>query len=195
MFHSKFNTNTFFMGCAHLNHKNICKGVSSWGSGGMRDFSNLDLMNKGIINSVNSNVKEDDSLFLVGDILFGDKIKFHHFFDQIRCKNLYLIFGNHDDFIRKDTQKLSRFIWSGDYTEIVINKQLIVLCHYPILEWRDCNKSSWMICSHSHGNNEFSHPNTSKYKCLDVGWDVFNKPVDFFEVKSIMDTKANNKHH
>lgn len=161
----------------------------------MRDFANLDLMNKAIIDSVNSNVKEGDSLFLMGDILFGPKVKFHEFFDQIRCKNLYLIFGNNDDFIREDRQKLSRFIWYGDYTEIVINKQLIVLCHYPILEWRDCNKSSWMICSHSHGSNEFSHPKTSKYKCLDVGFDVFGKPLSFSEIRTIMNKKLNKGHH
>jgi calcineurin-like phosphoesterase family protein len=195
MFHSHFNTNTFFLGCAHINHTNICKGVSKWTSGGMRDFTNLDTMNNAIINNVNANVKESDHLFLLGDILFGPKVRFHEFFSRINCRNLYLLFGNHCDWIRNDIEKLSRFKWYGDYLEIFINKQLLCLFHYPINEWRDCHKGSYCICSHSHGGNEFSNPNTSKYKCLDVGWDVFNKPVSFIEIKAIMDTKFNKGHH
>lgn len=195
MFQIKFFDNSFFMGCPHINHTNICKGVSKWTSGGMRDFTSLDDMNDAIINSVNANVKESDHLFLLGDILFGPKVRFNEFFDRINCENLYLVFGNHDDFIRNDIDKLSKFKWWGDYLEISINGQFIVLFHYPINEWRDCSKGSYCICSHSHGMNEYSHPITSKYKCLDVGWDIFKKPMSFNEIRTIMNKKLNKGHH
>lgn len=195
MFHSKFDLNTYFMADMHLSHKNLCKGTSEWKSGNTRDFPDLDSMNNAIIDSVNANVKESDHLFLLGDSLFGKKNRFHEFFNRINCKNLYYVFGNHSDYIRNDQEKLSRFKWSGDYLEISIHGQFIVLFHYPISEWRDCNKSSWCLCGHSHGNNHESNYKTSKYKCLDVGWDVFNRPVSFSEIRTIMNKKENKGHH
>jgi calcineurin-like phosphoesterase family protein len=82
------------------------------------------------------------------------------------------------------------FIWTGDYLEISIESNLIILFHYPISIWRECHKNSWCIVGHSH-NTYF--PSTKKCKdqgkILDVGWDSFNKPLSYFEVKKIMDTK------
>jgi hypothetical protein len=62
--------------------------------------------------------------------------------------------------------------------------------HYPLAVWNESHHGSWMIHSHSHGSYGAGLPTTlDQGKILDVGWDVFNKPVDFFEVKDIMDKK------
>lgn len=202
MFHQKFNPdNIFFVSDIHGQHSNLCKGVSQWdNTDRCRDFNSIEEMNESIIKSINDTVPWDSFLFHIGDFLFGDKSKVFDFRNRINCQNIIHIHGNHDDFIRKldpsDIEKL--FIWTGDYLEISVGKKLIILCHYPFAVWRECHKGSWCITGHSHGTYR---PSTKECltegKILDVGWDCFNKPVSFKEVKEIMDRKfvANKDHH
>lgn len=188
-FNSLKNT-VFFLGCPHINHKNICRGVSNWKElRGTRDFNTLEDMNNTIINSINRCVFTNDTLFLLGDILFGPKEKFSEFYSRINCKNIHLILGNHDAWLLRDEHFLDRQRFSSinNYLEIIIDKQFICLFHYPIVEWNNKNRGSWCVCSHSHGmlpqstvkNNDFG-------KLLDVGWENFEKPLDYFELVNIM---------
>jgi calcineurin-like phosphoesterase family protein len=59
-------------------------------------------MNKVLINNINSRVKEDDILYHVGDFCFKKSKEapegkvFDYFRNQINCKTVYFIAGNHD---------------------------------------------------------------------------------------------------
>lgn len=197
MFHNKFDiNNTFFMSDPHFNHKNYCKGISNWvNKDCCRDFDSLDNMNSVVLESINKTVKEDSHLFILGDFLFGHRKNLEEFRNNIKCNNIYLIFGNHDDKIRNARNV---FNWSGNYLEIFLGKHLVCLFHYPISIWRECHKGSWLLCGHSHGTHFESTKNCkSTGKILDVGWDSFKKPLDYFEIKSIMNTKEYNPkdHH
>jgi calcineurin-like phosphoesterase family protein len=195
----KFTENTYFIGCPHISHKNICKGVSDWEKlDSTRDFNTIEEMNLEILRGFNI-VQKDDNLIILGDLFFGNKNNFESFMDQVICKNLYLILGNHDTWIMKDSNRAKKYFkWIEFYKEIQISKQHIVLFHYPISIFNGCHKGSWNICSHSHGTY---YPSTKECltegKILDVGWDCFHKPVSFKEVKEIMDRKfvTNKDHH
>jgi calcineurin-like phosphoesterase family protein len=95
-------------------------------------------------------------------------------------------------------KNFNRFLWTGDYLEILVGNQMICLMHYPLAVWNESHHGSWMIHSHSHGSYAPGLPTVlDQGKILDVGWDFFKKPVDFFEVKDIMDKKERvyNDHH
>jgi calcineurin-like phosphoesterase family protein len=89
-----------------------------------------------------------------------------------------------------DTELNQRFLWVGDYLEVYWGNKLITFAHYPIASWRDAGQGSWMVHGHSHSAYVPGKPETKDQgKILDVGWDVFNRPITMHEVSDIMDSK------
>ena len=94
--------NVYTTSDTHYNHKNICSAVTEWKNtrpGQTRDFKSLSHMNQTIVNNINAVVGEDDILIHFGDWSFGGIEQIWEFRKQIICKNIYLIFGNHDEHI------------------------------------------------------------------------------------------------
>lgn len=91
----------FFTSDTHFGHKNIVKGQSDWNRN-TRDFKTLDKMNYTLIKSINDVVGQDDTLFHLGDWSFGGIENIWNFRKQIKCKNIILITGNHDEHIEKN---------------------------------------------------------------------------------------------
>ena len=101
----KPNQNLFFTSDTHYGHTNICRGVSTWERSGpdkTRDFPTLEEMNQTIIDNINSKVGEDDVLVHLGDWSFGGIENIWNLRKGIKCKNIYLVFGNHDHHIARD---------------------------------------------------------------------------------------------
>jgi calcineurin-like phosphoesterase family protein len=91
----------WFTSDTHYNHKNICKGVTEWSDADIscRDFQTIEEMNDAIVNSINKYVMENDILYHLGDWSFGGINSIWEFRKQIKCKNIHLILGNHDEHI------------------------------------------------------------------------------------------------
>lgn len=199
MFRSKFYTKdkVYALGCAHLQHKNITKGVSSWPNKDLcREFATTEDMTEAVMSGLR-NIPEDSHLFLLGDFLFGDKKKVNEYLEQIPSDNIYYIYGNHCLWYR-EVPKHKKIKWCGDYLEIFYNSNLVVFTHYPFAVWNECHHGSWNVCSHSHGSYPPSRPEyLTGGKILDVGWEVFKRPMPFTEVEKIMAQKKNTPldHH
>lgn len=96
--------NIFFTSDTHYGHKNIVKGCTSW-EGGLqrcRDFNTLEEHNQLLVDNINSIVRENDTLYHLGDWSFGGVNNIWEFRKQIHCKNIHLIFGNHDQHIENN---------------------------------------------------------------------------------------------
>lgn len=196
-FYAKFDpSKSFFMGCVHINHKNICRGTSTWQEG-YRDFDGLEKMNDALINNINKVVKYDDYLFILGDWLFGDKTLAKSLRSRIQCQNLIYIFGNHCDWLRKDESiQKELFTWCGDYLEVFLGKQRVCMSHYPMRSWHDIQRNSWMLHSHTHG----SLPDDKSLLSIDCGTDTewfkeggelymttnYNKSYEFFNGRRLL---------
>jgi calcineurin-like phosphoesterase family protein len=166
-FYQKFeSSNTFVTGCIHLNHKNIVKGETSWNHG-YRNFNTRQEMNSLLIDNINKIVPKDGSFFILGDMFFGDKKLIPEFMNQINCKNIYYIYGNHCEFLRKHTEYHYLFKWLGDYTEIFCNNRRICMSHYPAQVWNESHKGSFYLHSHCHS----SLPDNINSMSLEVGAD------------------------
>lgn len=109
--------NIWFTSDPHYFHKNIAgPKVSSWKSG-YRDFEDEKEMSRHIVKVWNQTVKEDDILYCLGDWCFAGIQNIWNFRKQLRCKNIHLILGNHDEHIRKN-KELPNCFWNTDYENI-----------------------------------------------------------------------------
>lgn len=197
--------NVFFCSDPHFGHSGIVRGTSKWEGGkGTRDFDTLEEHDKALVDNINSTVGENDILFCLGDWSFGNYkngenvTNIKKFRDQIKCKNIHLIFGNHDQEIRKDADRAkSRFLSTNDYLEIVVTdiptdqsekplKYHIIMSHYSHRVWNKSHCGSWMLFGHSHANLR-----GVEGKSVDVGFDnhLEFKPFSFQELKEIMKNK------
>lgn len=220
MSQNKLNRNVWFTSDTHYNHKNICRGISTWANKETttRDFLTLEKMNHAMINSINSFVMPDDILYHLGDWSFGGIESIWQFRQRINCKNIHLILGNHDEHIKKnkilpnchnpfidveDTPKSlyyrevpakELFTTVQNYLELKIDKQVIVLSHFPIQEWYEMDRNSIHLHGHCHHKLDSDDLNLY-YKRMDVGidWEEF-RPYSLEEIIQIM-TKRKIKQH
>lgn len=178
------NRNIWFCSDPHYSHRNICRGVSSWPSGNYtRDFKNLDEMNGNLVRGINNNVKEDDVLFCLGDWSFGGSDQIQKFRNQINCKEIHLILGNHDHHIQNGREYQYLFSSINSYLELEVNRQKFVLSHYPFASWNGLHKGWIHLFGHCHL--------TPKYKiregrAMDVGFDG-NPNFQPYSLKEVMD--------
>ena len=164
-----------------------------------RNFQTLEEMNELIVNNINKYVKADDILYHLGDWSFGGIENIWEFRKQINCKNIYLVPGNHDHHIKKNKLIECNTDWCYNHiknfldfslpcpekssvpaqqlfnilpelTKIIIDKQEIILCHFPLDEWENMDRGSIHLHGHCHGTKNDSFMNTY-CKRKDVGID------------------------
>ena len=161
----------FFTSDTHINHKNICRGVTSW-TGDLnrtRDFDDLEKMNSTIIDNINRRVGQDDILVHLGDFSFGGHQHIPEFRQRIICQNVVFVLGNHDEHIQKNTGNYqSLFLSVQHYLELEVNGSKFVLSHFPIASWNNMSKGSMHLHGHVHFNKTMK---LGPGKMLDVGVD------------------------
>ena len=102
-------------------------------------------MNAHIVGNINELVGQDDILFHLGDWSFGGFEQIQKFRDQIVCKNIHLILGNHDHHIGNNKEGVqSLFNSVNKYTDLVVKYNVgtplqgearFALMHFPIASW------------------------------------------------------------
>jgi calcineurin-like phosphoesterase family protein len=156
-------------------------------------------MNEAIIENINVTVGPYDFLYILGDVCFGRHDDYYglvrYYRQRIDCLTVVILIGNHDQ--RSIT---NLFTESYDLVQICVNKQKIVLCHYPLLSWNGSfrNKSIHLF-GHTHGTmGEWISANLCSHRMLDVGVDNAKKllgeyrPFSFEEVQKILQPKMSN---
>lgn len=166
----------------HFSHTNICgPALSSWDKG-YRNFDSLESMNDTIINNLNEKVGDDDVLYFLGDFAFGDKTAIPSLRNRINCKTIHLIYGNHDEMIRKTPEYQALFTSVGDYLEVRYKKTLFCMMHYPLGSWNQIGKGAINLFGHCHGNY------SPRGRQMDVGVDPNGfKPILLDDILDRMD--------
>lgn len=201
----------------HYGHKNIVKGVSSWNNiDATRDFPNVKEMNKEILLSINNTVGPYDTLIFVGDLSFVHERETMKFLNNIKCKNLEMILGNHDQIIIKDKPvmfkptedqsliremfgipviKETEFKFSNIFKKIHNSRlelthegQRFVIDHYPLEVWNNSMRGAIMCHGHVHGGLDHSDLNMY-YKRIDVRWDLLKRPILLDEITEMMEDR------
>lgn len=212
----------WFTSDTHFAHSNICYATSKWPDKetSTRKFNSIQDMNQTIVKNINDCVKEDDELYFLGDWCMNGIQNIYNFYKQLNCKNIYFVPGNHDQHIKKN--KILPNVWDEyrvgyvenqpihdhsstvyakdlftvlpELTSIIVNKQKIILSHYPIEQWEDMDIGSIHLHGHCHGKINDCEINT-KYKRMDIGldWEEF-RPYSLDEILEIMEKRAIKKH-
>lgn len=206
----KFNspdTNHWIVSDLHLNHN---KDFIYY----RRGFNDIQEHNREIINNINKSVKENDVLFSLGDFCLNtNEEQLNVFLDSIICKNIYLLFGNHPNPLKKiymrevykkykeDIEvypfRYKNVIFLGNHFECIIQGKYVVMNHFPLEIWDHMKDGSYMLCGHSH----YSFPRIRKASTdgltLDCGWEGHNSVLNFNTVIDIMSKKTIRKvdHH
>jgi calcineurin-like phosphoesterase family protein len=150
-------------------------------------------MNDTLVNNINEVVGQDDILIHLGDWSFGGFEMIEEFRNRIFCKNVHLVFGNHDHHIRRnkgDVQEL--FSSTQDYLHLdlripkgkEVDKLTLVCMHFPIASWDGMNDG----VPHLHGHVHLPrHQRIGLGKVMDVGVDGNDLyPISIQEIRTIM---------
>ena len=174
----------FFTSDWHLGHRNIIRYCQ-------RPFASVEEMDDAIIANTNALVQSDDMLYHLGDWSFGMRGKSfagaaEAYRSRVQCKNIVLIWGNHDRRGRGDARFQRLFQSTHDLLELTLGEQFIVLCHYAMRVWNHSHHGSYHLYGHSHG----SLPDDLHARSFDCGVDCFDfKPISLEQVTAIMQAK------
>lgn len=162
----------------HWSHKNLCRGTCSWeDKSGCRDFDTIDKMNDWAIDKINAKVGPEDVLWNLGDVVFGKKTDLYEFMGRLKCKEMHLLRGNHEQYLEGFPELKTCFASIDNYKEIRYNKTLFCLFHYPLQVWNEHHKGAIMCHGHCHQ----SLP-VSKRRIFDVGIDHPDSPFSLDEL-------------
>lgn len=151
------------------------------------DFKTVEEMDEALITNWNSVVTKHDTVFILGDVSFHNKLRTASILFSLNG-NKTLIEGNHDR-VDKNYNRAIR----NAFNEIAPYKEIrpllsdntrnkICMFHYPLLVWNKCHKGSWHLHGHSHGNLTYNNG-----KMYDVGVDNNNYyPVSLSQIETIM---------
>lgn len=134
----------YFISDLHIHHSNIIHYDN-------RPFVDIDEHDAFIMQKWNNRVKDDDDVYVLGDIGFANIDFIVDYYKQLKGKK-HLIAGNHDKLYlnSQNIKKISEiFCEIDDYKELYIDRHhSIVLCHYPI----PCFKNSFRGWFHFYGH-------------------------------------------
>ena len=166
----------FFTADFHFGHHNIIRYCN-------RPFRNVE-EDQTILERLNASVKASDTLYFLGDFCIGSKARVLVHRQQIRCRKIVALSGNHDKEARKLTEEFS---WLNNLAEISVNGQPIVLCHYAMRVWNRSHHGSWHLYGHSHGRL----PELPTSLSMDVGVDTHDfRPWHYDEISRLMTARA-----
>jgi calcineurin-like phosphoesterase family protein len=169
----------FFTSDLHFCHANIIKYCN-------RPFSSVEEMNEGLITNWNSVVKQQDTVYIVGDVIFAKDISIAESIFKRLNGSKVLIAGNHDKHMLKQERFRALFQSVHQLLEIKIGTQDITLCHYAMVVWNKSHHSAWQLFGHSHGSMADDPHKLS----IDVGVDCHNyTPISFDQIAEIMAKK------
>lgn len=144
-----------------------------------RPFETIEEMNETLIQRWNAKVKQNDTVYILGDLSFRIPVDEAIVFIRKLHGKKILIKGNHDK-----KYDASLFEEICDFKEINIYQQSFSLMHYPMLEWPKSRYGSIHLHGHQHNNKDY---NIAMKKAgilrYDVGVDVNDfTPVSMGEI-------------
>lgn len=168
----------YFTSDLHLGHKNIIRLCN-------RPFSSVDEMDRVLIQNWNKKVHKNDSVYILGDLMFRNEKPPEEYLRQLKGKK-HLLVGNHDRQWIK-TCDLSQFFESVEKLDFVSDgKRQMTLCHYPMMSWPHIQRS-YMVFGHIHNNTDADYwPLIAQSeRMLNAGVDINGfAPVTFEEMEA-----------
>ncbi|MBO4991865.1 MAG: metallophosphoesterase family protein [Firmicutes bacterium] len=145
----------YFTSDVHLGHKNIISHCD-------RPFSSLEEMDQHLISYWNRRISADDTVYILGDLMFFCKDP-QWYLERLNGRK-HLIRGNHDSAWFhtmakrrakgvEGAREASDFFQSvQDLLELKLDGTRLVLCHYPMMSWNHLEAGSYLLFGHIHNS-------------------------------------------
>ena len=166
---------TFFTADQHFGHFNIMR-LSK------RPFASLDEMNETMIARWNDKVRDEDTVYILGDLFFR-AATVEPALQRLKGRK-HLVLGNHDHTWTSKVRLADHFESVQNICEIKIGDKPATLCHYPMLSYPQARRG-YMIYGHIHNNtgDDYWPLIMRRGRMLNAGVDVNNfAPVTFDEL-------------
>lgn len=135
-----------------------------------------------LLEAINNRVEPDDTLWILGDFCWGGRELAQGYRDRIRCRNVHLVWGNHDQ--REIAPVFDQKLEQG---MIRVEGQEIWLNHYPMRSWNKAFHGSWHLYGHVHGKMQAEDARENWRLTRDVGVDACDyRPISFAELSDYM---------
>ena len=162
----------FYISDWHYGHKNILSLDN-------RPFKNVEEMNAELIRRWNAAVGKDDVVYILGDMFWCNATEATAVLEQLNGQK-FLIQGNHDrchdNNFRKHFEKIT------EYMEIKDGDKNIVLCHYPIVCFKNHYYGWYHLYGHVHSSFEHNMMEHDKY----IMETLYDKPCNMYNVGAMM---------
>ncbi len=161
----------------------------------------VEMMDQELISKINAVVGPDDVLWHLGDFAMysrreSDRDYYQRckgYRDRIKCNNVHLIWGNHDELPIKDLFNSTDHLAHEFFPN---SKSMFALSHYAHLVWNKSHRSAINLYGHSHSQAEAWIDRVMKgHRSMDVGVDNAAKllgeyrPWTLDEILKIMDKR------
>ena len=148
----------YYFSDMHFGHNNIIRFDG-------RPFTDTEQMREAIINNWNERVKDEDTVYVLGDAFFKGEAASIEIMERLNGHK-HLIRGNHD----RVRGKLSLH-WDAinDYDEIKDGEYQVVLSHYPMMFYNRQHYGAVMLYGHVHNSREWKFVEKWKRELWDEG--------------------------
>ena len=128
-----------------------------------RPFDSVEEMNTALIANWNRVVTDPEDLtWILGDFCFRDAERWSQLLSWLNGRKA-LILGNHDAASAVGTEKVRAQLEDvAEYREILDNGRHVILCHYPILAFRDHYFGWYHLYGHVHMSYEWNVTENAK---------------------------------
>jgi calcineurin-like phosphoesterase family protein len=175
-----------FTSDTHFGHANVIKYSK-------RPFKDATDMDEQMILRWNSVVKPQDTVYHLGDFAFKNEYDLTRILERLNGQK-FLIYGNHDQVIKRSKDLRKFFRWCRDYYELshpdvdgYQGFRKICLFHFPMVSWNKMHHGAWHLHGHCHHNLRYPFVG----RIMDAGVDGMGynyTPISFDFVKKCMDS-------
>ena len=132
----------FYISDLHFGHANVIRHDE-------RPFADVGEMDAAMMERWNAAVGKDDDVYVVGDFCYRSGRTADWYLRRLAGRK-HLIVGNHDWLTLRNPKAVAMFASVDSILEIEDGGRLVVLCHYPLAEWRNLLRGSWHVYGHIH---------------------------------------------
>lgn len=160
----------FYISDIHFNDQRVFDKCS-------RPFKNLEEYKEKIILNWNRKVKEDDIVYVLGDIA---EDSYEEVIDILKKLNgvKHFIVGNHDEKLLPIIKKADIFKTINYINLIEDHGRKVCICHYPLMDWMEFSRGGYHIYGHIHNKTQLNGYSYIQIKEYFSDKPAFNASVD-----------------
>lgn len=135
----------FYITDPHFGHANVIRFDN-------RPYTNVEEMDRALIDNWNSVVSNEDIVYILGDISWYNEEDTIGVLKQLKGQKV-LVNGNHDKLSRHG---YAQFIKVCDYLEVKDNDTKVILSHYPMPFWNGQFRNTVHLYGHVHNSHQWN---------------------------------------